>query len=329
VTFTVVAQPFSEIYRRFEADPAHGPDLFIAPNDALGTEVRAGLLADVTAAMAARAANLTPPARTGARLSGKFYMIPESTKAVALYYRASGVPTVPMTTWALLDAVRGGLRLGFVANSYYAAGLYWAFGGQLIDSTYRCIADRTPGVAQALDYLRRLKEAGATVYEIAGTRTMYDDFIAGRINAVIDGNWVAADYRAAVGADLRVATLPLGPDGMSRPFDGVDGWYINARRARTVLAAKVALAMSDSAYQLAAMTAAGHVPADKTIPVVDPITSGFAIETALGAARPLGKGFENYWGPFETAIVNVVIGGADAATAVNTACSAMNAANGR
>lgn len=329
VTFTVVAQPFSELYGRFEADPARGPDLVIGPNDRLGAEVRAGLLVDVTAAMATRAAGLTPPARAGAQISGKYYMIPESTKAVALYYSGSRTSSAPMTTSALLEAVRGGMRLGFVADSYYAAGLFAAFGGRIVDPTYLCIADRAPGVAQALDFLRQLEVAGATAYQIGETRTMHDDFIAQRLDAVIDGNWVAADYRAAFGTDLRVTPLPVGPEGMSRPFVGVDGWYVNARRAKTALATEAALAMSDRAAQAAAMTTALHVPADKAIPVVEPIAGGYAMATAIGNLRPQGRGFDAYWETFRTAIVGVVKQGANATTLVHAACAAMNAANGR
>jgi len=66
VRFTVVRQQFGEIFTRFEADPMHGPDLFIAPNDRIGTEVHAGLLRDVTTAMRSRVATLTAPAGAGA-----------------------------------------------------------------------------------------------------------------------------------------------------------------------------------------------------------------------------------------------------------------------
>jgi len=329
VTFAVVAQPFAGIYRLFEANPSHGPDLFIAPNDRLGAEARGGLLVDVTKAMATRAAGLTPAARASALVSGKYYMIPESTKTVALYTLGSRTPSAPVTTSALLEAVRGGMRLGFVADSYYAAGFFSAFGGRIVDSTNLCIADRSPGVARALDYLHGLVVAGATVYEIGDARTMYDDFIAKRLDAVIDGNWVGADYGAAFGADLRVTPLPVGPEGMSRPFVGADGWYVNARRANAALATKVALALSDRSAQAAAMTTAAHMPADKAIPVLDPIVGAYAMATAIGTTRPQDKGFGAYWVPFRTAAVGIVKQGSNATKAVHVACVAMNAANGR
>jgi maltose-binding protein MalE len=329
VRFTVVSLSLDSVYTRFEANPTHGPDLFIAPNSRLASEMRAGLLKDVTAAMQSRAAALTAQARTGARVSGRYYMIPESTKTLALYHSESRIPVMPATTEALLEAVRGGLKVGFVADSYYVAGFYPAFGGRIIDATYRCVADRTPGVANALAYLRQLVLAGATAYRLDQMVTMKSDFAAGRLDAIIDGNWFAGDYREALGPDLRAAPLPTGPVGASRPFVEVDGWFVNARRPNAPLATKVALALSGPGAQTTASNTAGHVPADTRVLVTDPLVADFARAVAAGMNRPLGTAFGAYWVPFRGAVVRVVMGGADATTAVRTACSAMNAANGR
>ncbi|MDA8238151.1 MAG: extracellular solute-binding protein [Chloroflexi bacterium] len=329
VRFTVVRQAFGDLYARFEADPAHGPDLFISSNDRLGTEVRAGLLRDVTAAVESRVASLTTRAREGARIAGRFYMIPESTKVLALYYRPGRVAAVPATTDALLEAVRGGLRLGFVADSYFVAGFFPAFGGRIIDSTYRCVADRTPGVADALAYLRRLELDGATAYTIGHYGQMEGDFEAGRLDAIIDGNWIGAELRAAVGPDLGLALLPSGPAGASRPMVSLDGWFVNARRPNAAFATKVALALSDRAAQRTWATNAVHVPADALVTSTDPLGADFAKAVAAGRTRPTGSAIDAYWQPFRTAVEKVVLGGANAPKAVRTACSAMNAANGR
>jgi arabinogalactan oligomer/maltooligosaccharide transport system substrate-binding protein len=329
VRFTVVRQQFGEIFTRFEADPRRGPDLFIAPTDRMASEAHAGLLRDVTTAMRSRVANLTPQARAGARVSGRYYVVPESTNVLALYHSEVRVAAVPATTEALLEAVRGGMKLGFVADSYFVAGFYTAFGGTIIDSTYLCVADRTPGVANALDYLRQLVAAGASVYEVDRYGVMQSDFTAGRLDAVIDGNWTGADFRKAVGSDLHLAPLPPGPVGASRPFVGVDGWFINAKRSNASLATKVALALSDRAAQRTMSGTAAHVPADALVVATDPLAVDFAKAVAIGKARPTGRAFDAYWVPFRGAAVRVVVEGKNAAAAVRTACSAMNAANGR
>ena len=216
-----------------------------------------------------------------------------------------------------------------MADSYYVAGFYPAFGGRIVDSTYLCVADRTPGVADALAYLRQLVLVGATAYELDRSQEMRNDYTAGRLDAIIDGNWFGGDYRKALGSDLRAAPLPSGPVGASRPFVEVEGWFINAKRPNASLATKVALALSDRAAQRTAMNAAIHVPADALVRVTDPLVADFAQAVAIGKGRPPGAAFDAYWDPFRSAVVKVVIDGEDATAAVRTACSAMNAANGR
>jgi len=329
VRFTVVSKSLDDVYTRFEADPRRGPDLFVVPNNRIATEARTGLLRDVTTAMKSRVATLTPQARAGARVSGKYYMIPESTKTLAMYHSGSRVAAMPATTDGLLEAVRGGMKLGFMADSYYVAGFYPAFGGRIVDATYLCVADRTPGVADALAYLRQLVLAGATAYELDRSQEMRNDYTAGRLDAIIDGNWFGGDYRRALGSDLRAAPLPSGPVGASRPFVEVEGWFINAKRPNASLATKVALALSDRAAQRTAMNAAIHVPADAMVRVTDPLVADFAKAVAIGMGRPPGAAFDAYWDPFRSAVVKVVIDGEDPTAAVRTACSAMNATNGR
>ena len=242
------------------------------------------------------------------------------------------VPAIPAqlaTTGALLTAVRGGLNLGFVADAYFVVGFFPAFGGRIVDSTYRCVADRTPGVADALRYLRQLALAGASAYPIDRYVAMQHDFANGTLDAVIDGNWWGGDYRQALGTDLRLAPMPAGPVGPARPYVNADGWFVNTKRPNQALATKIALAMSDTSAQTTQLTAAAHVPADATIPVTDPLAAAFSALTKTGSIRPLDPAFDAFWAPFGTAAKKVVIDGADATAAVHTACSAMNAANGK
>ena len=330
VTFKVVRQPwFGDIYTKFEADPVHGPDLFVAPNDRIAIETAAGLLRDVTASMKSRAAGLTPQARAGAIVSKKYRMIPESSKSMALFVRPTRVTVTPATTGALLDAVKGGMKLGFLATGYDAAGFYPAFGGRIVDATYRCIADRTPGVADTFAYLRRLADAGASAYRVVDYIKLQEEFRAGRLDAVLDGSWAAADYRKALGTDVAVVPMPAGPVAAAKPFVGTDGWFVNAKRSNGALATKIALAMSDTAAQTTMMKSAGHIPANASIAVTEPISVVFKRVIATGQLMPVGPAFAAYWDPFRVAAETVVFDGADATAAVKTACSTMNATNGK
>ena len=74
---------------------------------------------------------------------------------------------------------------------------------------------------------------------------------------------------------------------------------------------------------------AGHVPADKTIEIKDPVTKGFADAAATGYARPQSKELDNFWGPFGDAVNNVIEKGEDPAKVSTDTCAAMDKANGK
>ena len=51
IKINVLQVPFNDIFNKYRTDVAagSGPDMFIAPNDSLGDDARAGLIADITA----------------------------------------------------------------------------------------------------------------------------------------------------------------------------------------------------------------------------------------------------------------------------------------
>ena len=138
---------FDDLFKKFELEAASGggPDLFIAPNDSLGKEARAGLFLDVTSMISDKLGNDSKVSIDGSKVDGKLYMVPESLKAVAMYYDKSKVATAPKTTDELLAAVKAGtVKAGFDAHSsYHSFGWWAAFGGQLMDDNGKCIADTT------------------------------------------------------------------------------------------------------------------------------------------------------------------------------------------
>ncbi|NCC34640.1 MAG: extracellular solute-binding protein, partial [Chloroflexia bacterium] len=83
-TINMLQIPFDQIFNKFqnEVTSGAGPDMFIAPNDSLGDQIRAGLLADLTEYVPMlEAENVSPTAIEGMSLDGKLYAIPESFKA--------------------------------------------------------------------------------------------------------------------------------------------------------------------------------------------------------------------------------------------------------
>jgi arabinogalactan oligomer/maltooligosaccharide transport system substrate-binding protein len=325
----VLEVPFADIFNKYNADAATGagPDLFIAPNDSLGFQAREGVIADLDSALAGKLDGKTDVAVNGSKVDGKLYMVPESLKAVGLFYDTAKIATPPATTDALMAGVKdGSIKAGFfggVNGMYHEFGWWAAFGGKLMDDTGKCIADQG-GVADAFKYLQDLQAAGAKFYP------NYDDmanaFKAGTIDLIVDGPWATGGYKAEV-PTVGSAPMPAGPSGPAQPLAGVDGWYINPNTKDLDLAVNFALAMTDVESEQV-FVEAGHIPANKDNTISDPITQGFADAVATGFPRPQVKALDNFWGNFGNALQLTLEAKADPVKAVADACSAMNKANG-
>ncbi len=335
LTVTVLDVPFANLFTKFETDAASGsgPDLYIAPNDSLPKEARAKLLKDLTsmsATLMAAPYNISQTALTADTVDGKLYAIPESMKAVALFYRTDMLPTAPKTTADWLTAVKTN-KLGLVYGSngggaYYQWGLYGAFGGKILDDSGKCAATATTGVADSLKFLTEFKAAGGILYK--NDTDAKTDFLAGKIAGFVDGPWQTGDLKKALGAKLAVAPGPQGPSGAAfQPMAAPDGFYVNDASANADLAVQFALQMVAAANEQVFVDKAGHIPANTTIVPTDPITLGFSQQVATGFARPTAKELDNYWGNFGDAIASVVEKGTDPTAAVATACTAMDKAN--
>jgi arabinogalactan oligomer / maltooligosaccharide transport system substrate-binding protein len=329
LTPTVLDVPFNDLFSNFETSASTGePDLYIAPNDSLPGEARNGLLADVsdlTDTLKAAPYNTSDVALNAAMVDGKLYEIPESMKAVELFYRTDVLATAPATT---ADYLANAAKLGLVYGSngggaYYQWGFYGAFGGTIMDDSGKCIADQG-GVADSLKFLADFKAAGGHLYQNDGDAKT--DFLAGTIGGFIDGPWQSGDLSAALGSKLAVAEGPSGPAGAWAPLTAPDGFYVNAASANIDLAKQFALQflLPDNEQVFAN---AGHLPANTQIQPTDSIAQAFAALMPKGYARPTLAALNNYWGNFGDAITKVVDKGTDAATAVSDACAAMNKAN--
>jgi arabinogalactan oligomer / maltooligosaccharide transport system substrate-binding protein len=319
---------FDDLFKKFELEAASGggPDLFIAPNDSLGKEARAGLFLDVTAMLDGKLGNDSEVSVEGSKVDGKLYMVPESLKAVAMYYDKSKIATPPATTDALLAGVKdGSIKAGFDAHSsYHSFGWWAAFGGKLMDDTGKCVADTT-GTADAYKYFQELQTAGAKWYD------KYDDlasdFKSGKIDLIVDGPWASGGYKEALKDNLAVAPMPAGPKGPSQPLTGVDGWYINTNAKDPQLAVNFALEMVKPENEQVFVDMAGHIPADSTITISDPITQKFGEAVATGFPRPQVAQLDNFWGNFDNALNLVIQKNEDPTKAATDACAAMNTAN--
>jgi arabinogalactan oligomer/maltooligosaccharide transport system substrate-binding protein len=332
LTVNVTDVPFNNLFTNFETQAAaqSGPDMYIAPNDSLPNEARQELLVDVSdlsATLKAAPYNTSDVAITASTVDGKMYEIPESMKAVELFYNKSVLTTAPAT---IDDWKTNAKQLGWVygangGGAYYQWGLYSTFGGKILADDGKCAATATTGVADGLKWLQDMKAAGMHFYQ--NDNDAKADLISGKIAGFIDGPWQSGDLKKALGDKLAVVAGPSGT-GPWAPMTAPDGFYINAASKNIDLAKQFALAFLQPANEQI-FADAGHLPANTTLKPTDPIAQSFAALMPSGFARPTAKELGNYWGNFGNALAAAIDKGSDPTTLVAAACTAMDKANGK
>jgi arabinogalactan oligomer/maltooligosaccharide transport system substrate-binding protein len=132
----VLQVPFNDIFNKYRTDVAAGggPDMFVAPNDSLGDDARAELIADITDLAAGKLGDYAPLSVEGMSLEGKLYGIPESLKALAFWYDKSKLAMPPATTDELKKLMEDGTPISISYGCYHQ----WQLGhGRLPESPWR------------------------------------------------------------------------------------------------------------------------------------------------------------------------------------------------
>ena len=324
----VLQVPFADIFNKYQTEVAAGggPDMFVAPNDSLGDWVRADMVLALDDKLAGKLDGVSQTGVDGMKVDGKLYGVPESAKAVALYYNKSMVDNPPKTTDELLQMVKDGKKLQLYLGAYHMFGLTGEFGGKLLDENGKCVADQA-GWAEAMQYVLDLKKAGAIVEsDYAKAET---PFRQGQAAMFLNGPWALGDYKKDLGDNLGVVMIPSGPGGKANPLNGIDGFYVNPNSKNPDGAVNLALFLTGKDSAQIYTDKAGHVPIRSDVKAADPLVSAFAEASASGFPRPQSEEFAQFWTPFGDAWTKVIEGASTPADAVKAACAAMNKATGK
>ncbi len=302
IKINVLQVPFNDIYNKYRTDVAAGggPDMFVAPNDSLGDDARAGLVADITTLADGKLGSYSKAAVEGMSVGGKLYGIPESLKAVELWYNKEMLPNgAPKTTEELKALMEGGTPGVIVFNCYHSWGFFSGFGGKVFDDKFNFVTDQGNGMADAMTYLNDLYQIAKTNGWPKNDGDGLAPFKEGKMAFITNGNWAMGDYKAALGDKLGVAPLPAGPAGAATPLLGVDGYYFNPNSKNQAAALEVALYLTGKSAQAIMMADAAHIPARTDVEVTDPLLKSFLDAVNSGnTVRPQDAQMAKYWGNF-------------------------------
>lgn len=296
----VLQVPFNDIFNKYSTDVAAGggPDMFVAPNDNLGSESRGSLIADITDLVKDKLGDYAPLSVEGMTVGGKIFGVPESLKAVEFWYNKSKLATPPATTDDLLAMEKAGTAVGISFSCYHYWGFYSAFGAQVFDDKFNFTTDQGTGMVDAMTYLNDLYQLGKKNAWPLTDSAGLAPFQEGKIVAITNGNWAMGDYQKALGDNLAVAPLPAGPAGASKPLLGVDGYYINPNSQNKQGAIDVALYLTGKVAEQIMMDQAGHVPAITTVSITNPLIKSLSEAFKTSIVRPQDAQLDKYWANF-------------------------------
>lgn len=298
----VLQVPFNDIFNKYNTDVAAGggPDMFIAPNDELGNLARTGTIRDITSVVEGKLGDYSELSQGGMMYDGKMYGIPESLKAVVFWYNKSLLPTPPATTDELKALMESGTPVSISYGCYHHWGFYGSFGAQIFDDNFSFVTSdaNQAKMTESISYLNDLYALSVANNWPKNDSDGLAPFTEGTTVAITNGNWAMGDYRNALGDNLGVAPIPSGPGGAANPLLGVDGFYFNPNSENIEAAVDVALYLTNAASQTMMMNEAGHVPANITVEVTDPLIQGLLDAFATAYFRPQVEALGNYWGNF-------------------------------
>lgn len=320
----VDAEDFIEFYLA-NALAGAGPDLLLADSYMFGRLLENDAILNLGNHTVYTTSGIQTYALDALTYNDDLYGLPTYASTAALYYNLGYISAPPTSTDELLELVRDGYGLEIPFGAYFQYGFWGAFGGQLLDENGRCIADQG-GFVEAMYYFLDLQNAGAYVnayYTDADER-----FRSGASAMIVNGPWALADYEDALGSDLGVALLPIGPGGVATPLVGFNTLFVNRYTAdpEGAIQAALALAGQNPAQKFADMTNTIPVRGDVYIP--NPLLVPFFLQAPLGTPFPPNQVMENYWGPFIAMFEEVLAGSLSPDDGIFRACEEMNAANG-
>lgn len=206
-----------------------GPDVMAVDIAWVPVIADSGLLMDISAHAAAKAAEYQPGPLFAGTYKGVQYAMPWYTNNVALYVNdamlaEAGIAKAP-ATWAEFEAAavamtdaskdRYGLTLGSAGTgSFQIYSFIWQNGGELVDADGKARLN-DPATVEALEFVSGLYTKHKAIPDSILTAMTWDEvnapFLQGRAGMLISGDWaLGAISRGAPDMKFSVHPLPAG-----------------------------------------------------------------------------------------------------------------------
>jgi len=315
VRVDLLAVPHEAFRQRLTAaiPRGNGPDLFIAPHEAVGQWSQNGLLDPLSYPSSLPPTAFLDSTTDALRFEGQLWAMPLAFKSLALYYNKSLVQQPPADFAGLFEA--GGkaeIPLVYEAgNFYHHAAFFHAFGARIFDADGE-IHVNTPQAAESFALVGKLVGDGIVPPEADGA-LVSNLFNSGKAAFAINGPWFLGEIRPEV--DFGIAPLPtVAGGGPLQPFLTVEALYLAAQHTAspaalaTVIEAigglEGSLVRAQVGRQCVSLKAA---VADPSI-ANDPVLGAFAAQGGQAVAIPNRSEMSAVWEPLGGALRRILRG---------------------
>ncbi|MFD3158150.1 extracellular solute-binding protein [Haloimpatiens sp. FM7330] len=253
------------------------PDLFIGPNDWVGTFAALNQLEEVDNYISDSKSDYLEKALKAGQYGGKQYGIPESVKTYVLIYNKDLVPNPPKTIEEMRKIAKENTKDGKyglifdIGNFYYDYAFFAAYGGKIFADDKGTLAFQQPELVKSLKLLNQIKNVDKVTVKDFDYNVMMDLMQTGKCAMMINGSWSFGDLDKAVkeGKGLKnwgAVTLPVLEEGKPlKPFMGTEMMYVSKNSKNKEAGAKFAKFMTSPEAQKIMNEKSGQVPINKKV----------------------------------------------------------------
>lgn len=246
VKVKVVQKPMTDQCDAIQLDgpSGKGPDVFIAPNDRVGSMGKQNQLLEVSNKTMPK--DFTKSESKLVSINNKQYGVPLTIESLVLFYNKDFLKEAPKNFTELEKLSKDsrfdfkgekGKNTAFLAkwtDFFYGAGLIQGYGGYIFGDNGTnpnklglATPESVEAVQYAWDWYNNVWPKGMKDVKGAGD-FVTDQFTSKKAAAVIDGPWMAETYKKAK-VNYGVAMIPKLPNGKEyRPFAGGKSWVGSA-----------------------------------------------------------------------------------------------------
>ncbi|MGQ1838137.1 sugar ABC transporter substrate-binding protein [Kocuria turfanensis] len=307
-----------------QSPTGQAPDIIVSPHDNLGQLASNGVVVPVE--LGERAGDFSANARDAVVYDGVSYGVPYAIENVALL-RNNALTTEDPASFDELRAVghrlmdEQGIEYPFTVSQsaeagdpYHLYALQTSFGAEVFERTEEgeYTGTLTMGGADGHAFARYLQDLGETgdLRTSMSPDIAKESFLTGESAFHLGGPWELTDVEAA-GMDVSVLPVPPAGDEQSRPFVGVQAFFVNAHAANPVAAQDFAANyLTRPEAQTALYESTGRPPASQVAVdrmQGDPLRSAYARIAESGLPMPaipeMGAVW-SFWGTTENAVVD-------------------------